>query len=578
MTDAARGRAARPRPDAPLRRRDVGDRVGAHRRPPPGSPSSGPAAPGAPRPSPCTGRTTRSSCSTGCYPAPTTPTPCASTTCRSGRGPGCRRAGSARSTRTASRTSPSAPAAPPARTTRRATRRTGSTRCAPSPLALRDDPEVRWPDVLLLLGDQVYADTTPHAELEEFMAARRSLDEPPGLEIKDFVEYAELYRLAWSERGHPLGAVDRAVGDDLRRPRHPRRLEHLVVVAPRDPHDDVVAGAHRLRARRPTGCTSTWATSRRPSWPRRRSGARVVEHAASGATDELDLTAQRRRARGPGRRRARRRTGGATRARWATAPWSSSTRAPPASCGRTGARCSTPTSCAGSTACCRAGCGTCSSAPRCPSSCPRACTTSRRWTRPLAQGAYGRTVAAGRREAAPQHRPRALGRLQRGFRRAVRAGHAGGPRRARPGAADDHLPLRRRAQLLPRRGHRPACGWARSPGCCRRCARRSATRCRGACGWSCRCSPSRWCGRCGSSRRARRDVPDPGLPLDGHRRAVVRQQHRAGHRGAGRPRAHLGRPASSRTTRPAAAAAGVCRAPRPAARRRSGSASGSVQG
>src|SRR5207342_849533 len=48
-------------------------------------------------------------------------------------------------------------------------------------------------------GDQVYADTTPHAELEEFMAARRSLDEPPGEEIKDFVEYAELYRLAWSE-------------------------------------------------------------------------------------------------------------------------------------------------------------------------------------------------------------------------------------------------------------------------------------------------------------------------------------------------------------------------------------------
>ena len=31
------------------------------------------------------------------------------------------------------------------------------------------------------------------------MRARRSLDEPPGEEIKDFVEYAELYRLAWSD-------------------------------------------------------------------------------------------------------------------------------------------------------------------------------------------------------------------------------------------------------------------------------------------------------------------------------------------------------------------------------------------
>ncbi|WP_392544343.1 alkaline phosphatase D family protein [Oryzobacter telluris] len=66
-------------------------------------------------------------------------------------------------------------------------------------VALRDDPHRAWPDLLLLLGDQVYADTTPHAELEAFMAARRSLDEPPGEEIKDYVEYAELYRLAWSD-------------------------------------------------------------------------------------------------------------------------------------------------------------------------------------------------------------------------------------------------------------------------------------------------------------------------------------------------------------------------------------------
>ncbi|MGL4175982.1 MAG: alkaline phosphatase D family protein [Dermatophilaceae bacterium] len=66
-------------------------------------------------------------------------------------------------------------------------------------IALRDDPGAHWPDLLLLLGDQVYADTTPHPELEEYMRARRDLDEPPGAEIKDFVEYAELYRIAWSE-------------------------------------------------------------------------------------------------------------------------------------------------------------------------------------------------------------------------------------------------------------------------------------------------------------------------------------------------------------------------------------------
>ena len=66
-------------------------------------------------------------------------------------------------------------------------------------IALRDDPRAEWPDLLLLLGDQVYADDTPNPELVQFIASRRSLDEPPGSEIKDFVEYAELYRLAWSD-------------------------------------------------------------------------------------------------------------------------------------------------------------------------------------------------------------------------------------------------------------------------------------------------------------------------------------------------------------------------------------------
>ena len=66
-------------------------------------------------------------------------------------------------------------------------------------LALREDPGAEWPDLLLLLGDQVYADTTPHPELEEFIRARRPLEEPPHEEIKDFVEYAELYRISWSD-------------------------------------------------------------------------------------------------------------------------------------------------------------------------------------------------------------------------------------------------------------------------------------------------------------------------------------------------------------------------------------------
>ncbi len=66
-------------------------------------------------------------------------------------------------------------------------------------VTLRDDPEAGWPDLLVLLGDQVYADTTPHGELEDFMRSRRSLDEPPYEEIKDYAEYDELYRLTWAD-------------------------------------------------------------------------------------------------------------------------------------------------------------------------------------------------------------------------------------------------------------------------------------------------------------------------------------------------------------------------------------------
>ncbi|MDQ3628329.1 MAG: alkaline phosphatase family protein [Actinomycetota bacterium] len=55
-----------------------------------------------------------------------------------------------------------------------------------------------WPDLVLFLGDQVYADVTSEA-MRDFIAARRSLDEPPGEELKDYEEYAHLYRLAWSD-------------------------------------------------------------------------------------------------------------------------------------------------------------------------------------------------------------------------------------------------------------------------------------------------------------------------------------------------------------------------------------------
>ncbi len=56
----------------------------------------------------------------------------------------------------------------------------------------------RWPDLVLFLGDQVYADETSEA-MQEFIAARRDPDEAPGKELKDFEEYAHLYALAWND-------------------------------------------------------------------------------------------------------------------------------------------------------------------------------------------------------------------------------------------------------------------------------------------------------------------------------------------------------------------------------------------
>ena len=55
-----------------------------------------------------------------------------------------------------------------------------------------------WPDALVLLGDQVYADEVP-PETAAFIRARRDITEPPGLEVADFEEYTRLYRESWSD-------------------------------------------------------------------------------------------------------------------------------------------------------------------------------------------------------------------------------------------------------------------------------------------------------------------------------------------------------------------------------------------
>ncbi|WP_406419078.1 alkaline phosphatase family protein [Streptomyces sp. NBC_00873] len=63
---------------------------------------------------------------------------------------------------------------------------------------LAADPGAVRPDVLLLLGDQVYADETSKATRRR-LAARRDLNEPPGAEVADYEEYTCLYDESWRD-------------------------------------------------------------------------------------------------------------------------------------------------------------------------------------------------------------------------------------------------------------------------------------------------------------------------------------------------------------------------------------------
>jgi hypothetical protein len=65
-------------------------------------------------------------------------------------------------------------------------------------LRMLDQPSAEWPQILLMLGDQVYADEVSPGT-REFIRSRRDTSEPPGEEVADFEEYTRLYRDSWSD-------------------------------------------------------------------------------------------------------------------------------------------------------------------------------------------------------------------------------------------------------------------------------------------------------------------------------------------------------------------------------------------
>jgi len=65
-------------------------------------------------------------------------------------------------------------------------------------LDLKGTPPEQRPSLMLLIGDQVYADD-PGPATRELIERTRDPEVPPGYEIANFAEYCFLYREAWSE-------------------------------------------------------------------------------------------------------------------------------------------------------------------------------------------------------------------------------------------------------------------------------------------------------------------------------------------------------------------------------------------
>ena len=56
-----------------------------------------------------------------------------------------------------------------------------------------------WPDTLLFVGDQVYADDNISPVTKAFVDSRRPREDAPDGEINDFEEYTKLYQESWSQ-------------------------------------------------------------------------------------------------------------------------------------------------------------------------------------------------------------------------------------------------------------------------------------------------------------------------------------------------------------------------------------------
>ncbi|WP_231961101.1 alkaline phosphatase D family protein [Pedococcus dokdonensis] len=148
--------------------------------------------------------------------------------------------------------------------------------------------ESDWPHLVCFLGDQVYADETSE-QMRDYIAQRRSLEEPPGEELKDFEEYAHLYWLAWTDPLNRwlLSTLPSAMifdDHDIRDDWNTSQSWHREMNQTSWWHERIVGGLASYWVYQHVGNLSPEELADDEVW------RRVTAHAESGSSDELDLT------------------------------------------------------------------------------------------------------------------------------------------------------------------------------------------------------------------------------------------------------------------------------------------------
>lgn len=153
------------------------------------------------------------------------------------------------------------------------------------------------PDLLLLLGDQVYADATS-AAMQEFIASRRDITQEPGEELADYDEYAHLYGLAWGEPALrwlfswlPSLMIfdDHDIRDDWNTSATWRRQMEATSWW----HDRIVAGLGSYWVYQHLGNLSVEERAEDPLWIELQRRQRAAPDAEVDLTDAVDAFAQR---------------------------------------------------------------------------------------------------------------------------------------------------------------------------------------------------------------------------------------------------------------------------------------------